>query len=142
MSIWAHVNASFRLDNWDCYSEEEINTIFGKSVLWGDDGTGNWDDYDEHPEQYLPCGSEGSLQLSVWRNPDKSHLFSNLVSVFGDLRDYDDASLIEKWFTEVCNSEDLLIRQAVCEVNIPPLVHEMYMWHGEGVEKFSLKYKI
>lgn len=55
-------------------------------------------DYDQHPEKYLPCGSEGSLHMSIWENSNASCVAAYTVSIFGDLRDHDSAMEIIKWF--------------------------------------------
>lgn len=73
-----------------------------------------WDDALENPSKYLPMGSEGSLQKSVWENPDRSCMDSYTISIFGDLRDHDSISEIVKWFIEKCNL--LWVRNAVITV--------------------------
>lgn len=87
----------------------------------------DWKDYDEHPEQFMPTGSEGSLQRLVWENPDKSCMASYTVTVFGDLRDYDDQQAIREWFDGVC--EKCFIRQAVCNCMVDGT---SYTWEWKG----------
>lgn len=121
MSQWTHVNASFRLNSIGRYDDEELINIFGKSV-------GFWDmdkiEYDENwevadKEKYLPMGSEGSLKMSIWHNPDTSCMASTTVSVFGDLRDYNSFDEIEEWFNRCCDAfGNFGIRQAVCQVDV------------------------
>lgn len=71
-----------------------------------------WDAYDANGDAFLPCGSEGSLERSVWVNPDPSSVPSYAVSVFGDLRDYEDLDAICEWFERACSR--LWVRSAVC----------------------------
>ena len=119
MSEWMHVSAIFRLDSFGRIEDEEIIKISGKQVdFWHM----NEIEYDENyevkdKEQYLPMGSEGTLKMSIWHNPDKSSLASTTVSVFGDLRDFWDFDEIESWFNRCCNSfgKTTGVRQAVCQ---------------------------
>ena len=60
-------------------------------------------------------GSEGSLQISVWDNPDKNCANAYTVSIFGDLRDHDNPQEIINWFKSKINN--LWIRQAVITVS-------------------------
>lgn len=63
-------------------------------------------------------GSEGSLKISIWHNPNGNSLASTTVSVFGDLRDYggkEDIKNLKTWFDECC--EQCFIRQAVMQID-------------------------
>jgi hypothetical protein len=115
MSVWTHVAAVFRVDDFRFEGKQrpDFEKIFGKSCLWGSPSK-VWADYHKHPEQYLPCGSEGSLEMSVWENPNKEDITAYSISVFGDLRDYSNIKKIEKWFDECCKK--LWIRQAVITI--------------------------
>lgn len=118
MSQWTHVNASFRLNSLGIISDEMITENFGKSVdyygMYGIEYDENWEVKEK--EKYLPMGSEGSLEISIWHNPDTSCMASTTVSVFGDLRDYGSFEEIEEWFNKCCSS--FSIRQAICQVNV------------------------
>ena len=117
MSTWTHVAGVVRVDairmgmttgpNWD--------DIFGKEALW-ESSPYVWKDVDEHPEKYMPCGSEGTLQKTVWENPEKSCAAAYTVSIFGDLRDWYDIDAIIEWFKKIVKSEDLWVRSAVITV--------------------------
>lgn len=74
----------------------------------------NFDETDR--AKILPIGSEGTLEMSIWHNPDGGCLASTTVSVFGDLRDYggDDIEKLKQWFNECC--EAFVTRQAVMHV--------------------------
>ena len=114
MSVWTHVAAIFRVDSLRFANEDfDFGKVFGKECLWRSDSK-TWDDQRANPDSYLPTGSEGSLRISVWDNPDKHHLAAYTVSVFGDLRDYDDVDALGKWFRKTCRKT--WIRQAVCHV--------------------------
>lgn len=118
MSQWTHVNASFRLNSIGKIDDETLINIFGKSVSYFGmneiEYDENWEVKDK--EKYLPMGSEGSLKMSIWHNPDTSCVASTMVSVFGDLRDYGSFDEIEKWFNRCCDK--VFLRQAVCQVKV------------------------
>ena len=89
MSRWTHVAAIFRIDSIGEISDNEIIEQFGRTIDWGEMADFDYDDSDEWVQQeFLPMGSEGSLQMSIWHNPIKNEMASTTVSVFGDLRDY------------------------------------------------------
>lgn len=121
MSQWTHVNASFRLNSLGRTNDEDLIRIFGKPVdyyhmdeIEYDD---NWEVKDK--EKYLPMGSEGTLEMSIWHNPSESCMASTTVSVFGDLRDFSSFDEIEKWFNRCCDTVGKFgIRQAVCQVQV------------------------
>lgn len=122
MSQWTHVASCFRIDSFGEISDEQIYNVFGKFV--SDD---DWDDAEENPSEYLPCGSEGSLNISIWHNPSKHSIASTTVMAFGDLRDYNDVEALEEWFNKVCSG--FMIRQAVMEIDV------------EFKGKYTLNYK-
>lgn len=112
MSIWTHVAAIIRIDSIKGFdigpqSKEELEKVLGPVAEF--DGTD-----EEWNACTLPCGSEGSLQYVIWENEDEHCVSAFTVSVFGDLRNYDETESIEKWFNEFCGKFSGLIRQAVC----------------------------
>ena len=121
MSNWTHVAGIIRVDyiKWDEDTPElDFDKLIGKECHDYD----AFVDADKHPELYLPMGSEGSLQKSVWINPDDSCCPRYVVSIFGDLRDHDSADEIIEWFKSKCefiNDEEVYggwIRQATITV--------------------------
>lgn len=146
MSVWTHVAAVFRIDgiklesavNGSINGRPSIDwdKITGKAIYDGDwlsdddyerqKIRDSWDEYDRHPSRFMPTGSEGSLQRLLWVNPDMYCAAHYTVTVFGDLRDYDDHEAIHKWFDEVCAK--CCIRQAVCHCNVSG---PTYMWEYE-----------
>lgn len=111
MSNWTHVAAIARIDHILCFSPEELDfeKLFGKTVNYGSP-------YElfvealEHPDSFLPYGSEGSLEMSVWTNPSPEDVTRYTVSIFGDLRDHDDPESVVRWFRK--KLKWLLVRQA------------------------------
>lgn len=120
MSQWLQVAAIARIDSlrFNPVSIEEatekFETVFGKECSWD---SRNFDDAFEHPESYLPMGSEGSLAMSVWVNPDTHCLDSYTVSIFGSLRDRDeeDAKQIIEWFKNKVSS--IATRNAIIDID-------------------------
>ena len=128
MSNWTHVVGTIRIDclRGFCEDEPDFDEIFGKECRWKDDNS-IWNDAEENPQNYLPMGSEGSLHKIVWENPDKSHISSYMVTVFGDLRDHDYPEDIIDWFKGICSK--LWVRNAVIEV-----ANE---WYGTRVYSYN-----
>ena len=66
MSRWTHVAAIFRIDSIGEISDNEIIEQFGRTIDWGEMADFDYDDSDEWVQQeFLPMGSEGSLQMSI-----------------------------------------------------------------------------
>jgi len=89
MSIWTHVNSSIRFDHMHGLQDK---FDFGRIINY--DTEGNWD-------TIVPCGSEGSLEISIWENPDKSCMAAYTVNIFGDLRDYENDKEIINYFNSI-----------------------------------------
>lgn len=107
MSNWTHVAGIIRVDG---LGFVDFDKLLGKECLW-ESPEEVWDDMRNNSDDYLPMGSEGSLQKSVWINPDEHSLAAYTVSIFGDLRDHNSAKEIVDWFKKKC--EGLWIRNAV-----------------------------
>lgn len=116
MSNWSHVAAIARIDHMALFGMPELNfeEIFGKEILYESDEE-LWEEATEHPERFLPMGSEDSLRMSVWVDPDPHALARYTVSIFGDLRSHDDSDGIIEWFK--AKLEGLPIRQACITVH-------------------------
>ncbi len=121
MSNWTHVAGIIRIDFIrlkESFEDEYLNAlhdIFGKEVTF-ESSSELWDEAYEHPERFLPLGSEGSLEMDVWVNPNKSSIAALTVSIFGDLRDHDSPDEIVEWFKDKCENSDIMIRNAVITV--------------------------
>lgn len=115
MSDWTHVAGVIRVNQIkldEHVPDLNFEELIGKEVRFSDESD-IWADARKHPEKYLPMGSEGSLRMSVWTNPDISHVARYTVSIFGDLRDYDTPETIIEWFKKKCEDEELSVRDAV-----------------------------
>ena len=103
MSNWTHVAGIVRVDCMrGLVKEPDFEQIFGKELSY-EDLDEVFEDAEAHPEKYLPIGSEGSLNMSVWTNPCEMDIAAYTVSIFGDLRDHHDPDAIIDWFKEKCS---------------------------------------
>ena len=132
MSSWVHVCGVMRIDDLRLRDgNPDFDELIGKECLFNDNYE-VWEDAESNPDKYLPMGSEGSLQKSVWINPDKNCIAAYTVTIFGDLRDCyeDDAKKIIQWFKE--KAENLLVRNAVICVEYE-YGNKIETWtYGEG----------
>ena len=147
MSVWTHVAAVFRIDGFrdgvdgytvNCRFKPNWDKVTGKAIYDGDWCTDDdyerekmerdWKAYRKHPSRFMPTGSEGSLQRLVWNNPDAFDMARHTVTIFGDLRDYEDYKAIEEWFRSVC--EKCYVRQAICHCDVSGDVHT-FVWGKE-----------
>lgn len=136
MSQWLQVAAIARIDSFRFNHDstepaiKRFEAVFGKECLWGH---GDFDDAFDHPENYLPMGSEGSLTMSVWENPDISSLAAYTVSIFGSLRDQDEeyAEYIINWFKDKVSS--LATRNAVIDVEVDGYSHKIWTYNPDNL---------
>lgn len=135
MSIWSHVAAIVRVDDLRGLGvdEPDWDDIFGKECLL-ESPSEVWDEADEHPERYLPMGSEGSLRKSVWVNPDQSSMDSYTVSIFGDLRDHTDVDGLINWFKDIVTNK-VWTRQASITIDNILYRPETITWVYTGKEE-------
>lgn len=124
MSRWTHVAGIIRIDDLPFLGENNWMEYFGKEVHFSSP-MDVWKDLDEHPEDYLPTGSEGSLHSSLWKNPDDHSLAAYTLMIFGDLRDYDTPEKIIEWFKEKLSGIPV-VRQAVITVETEGLEPVVY----------------
>jgi len=115
MSNWTHVAGIIRVDGFrvGADTEPDWDSIIGKELHYEDEFE-KWEEAEDHPEYFMPLGSEGSLTKSIWTNPDKDCIAAYTVSIFGDLRDHDDPDTIVKWFKDKCSK--MFVRQATITV--------------------------
>jgi len=118
MSQWTHVNGSIRIDHLKVMSDyTDLNSRF--KTCGFTDGEIEW------KECNVPCGSEGSIQVNIWENPNDHHLAAYTVNFWGDLRDYDDEKEIVDWFTKIIKSH--MIRDAVMTIGIEYQSYSVYV---------------
>jgi len=88
MSIWTHVNGNIRFDGFEYNFLPQIH------------------DYE------LPCGSEGPLEYH-YQITGTGFVLANLT-VWGDLRDYDNVDEIIQWIKEI--TKNRIIRSGLFEI--------------------------
>lgn len=104
MSNWTHVAGIIRLDRIRILyknNEPDFDEIIGKELLFTD-SMEKWNDQVKNRDKYMPTGSEGSLNKSIWTDPDVSNMAAYTISIFGDLRDHRDNEEILLWFIDRC----------------------------------------
>ena len=134
MSVWTHVAGVIRIDaiRFDPNNIPDFDAIFGKEWTFDDmwDNEPVYIEFERFPERFMPNGSEGSLQKSVWVNPDRSSMASYVVTIFGDLRDYDTPNAVAEWFEECC--EKVSVRQAVIAIETEGRLPIFYKYKDGG----------
>ena len=121
MSSWIHVSGVFNIDGIRDLTNEERNMSFeqlmdeklGKEVSF-DDIWLHEAEIESHTEEYLPLGSEGSLQKSICFNNVVDSINIGAITIFGNLRGCYDVDKYIEWFKKKC--ELFWIRQAVVTV--------------------------
>ena len=101
---------------------EDMKALLGNTVTYEDEESA-WDACN------VPQGSEGSLQYEI--SEVGEGLVWLTVSIWGDLRDYENVSEIEEWFNKVTTTSPpgVMVRSAILEA------------HTEGRERKVLQYK-
>jgi len=129
MSQWTHVCGCIRFDAIRGVPGQNIESLkkaLGNTVSYGDPKE-KWDACD------VPCGSEGSLQYSIYENPSLSSIAAYTVSVHGDLRNYDSVDEIEKWLNRVTENWNKMIRQVVFHIRVEGIKETIFWWDGEKI---------
>lgn len=116
MSIWTHVTGVIRLETGLKLDDDDIENLIGKRILYRAPKELK-DEYKEHPERFIPKGSNGSLNFHVYNHDNKYELPSCIISIFGDLEDYADSDAIIEWFKSRVKSSIYTVRQACITVS-------------------------
>lgn len=155
MSHWVHVAAIVRLDALRALHDDasflnDVKEHFGKSTK---DYPFDWDDQEkveaycnainesfEHPDEWLPAGSEGTCEMQVYEEPDPCSMSAYTVSIYGDLRDVDTGEHIIEWFkgklsNEALENKRFWVRQAVITVEEEASGNTLLWAWGEGEQE-------
>mgnify|MGYP000358827723 CR=1 FL=1 len=122
MSVWTHVVSDFIVKDFKRLTDEKIYNIIGRE---GEPGER------DASIKYLPMGSEGSLKADITRFKDRL-----LISVFGDLRSYENFDEIKSWFNECCKS--LKVEQAFCKADCYPVYIHLEHPKPESAESMRI----
>jgi len=133
MSQWSHINGSIRVDGLGGLIPKPLFGDLFKTVDY-DDPEEKWD------ECNVPCGSEGSVQINIWQNPNPSCMAQYTINVFGDLRNYSDVQEVANWFEKIVKKSGLLIRSAVltCAVEFNALHTFVYVNNDEPIKVYTI----
>lgn len=106
MSYWTYVNGTVRIDSEKKISDKDFEQIFGKICIW-DSPQEVWDDWENHREDYLPMGSEGSLIYRprlMTRIPNSNYPYRYKVKICGNLRSFSNWHIIYNWIKKCENT--------------------------------------
>lgn len=100
---WIHVAGIMRSRELRVlFPDPDFDELFGKEFDYDDEFA--LEDAKKHPEKYLPNDGDGSLHMSIWKNPDINEIDSYAVSIFGDLKNFEGTPHdIINWFQGKCN---------------------------------------
>lgn len=148
MSQWTHVAGMIRVDGMGPIigmspedEEKEIRRILGHTCHFNSPRE-DWD------KCSVPCGSEGSIQYEVSIHSSKNSLYRGAVTIWGDLRNYDEDASIGKWFKGVLeeltfNAETrnpFSIRDAILSIDVEGSPNKVILtWSGNKVVKTKVK---
>jgi len=102
MSVWTHINGSIRIDNISNKTRTSLATI------------------DLALKKNIPTGSEGNIEYRISKIIDEDAQDVFQVSIFGDLRDYENYQEVKEWFYSICDKFN--IRQAILQVQCGDIV--------------------
>ncbi len=122
MSIWTHVAGIVRVDGIG-----SVTPPIPKFNTW------QWEDDDATIDACdVPAGSEGSLYVEIWEAKENS-VAKYTVSVFGDLRDYDDEEAIIAFFNKITSKgyAPIGVRGGVFTVKVEGKSGRSFAWVDE-----------
>ena len=108
MGFWTQatgtINGEFAMVVTEDKASKYISDVIGKELVWdetrdSDEQIAEWEYAFEHPELYLPLGSEGSLRYKCTYD---SHTGAYQIDIFGSLRDEIYTRRVIKWFIDLC----------------------------------------
>lgn len=139
MSTWTHVAGLIRYDDVRCINTgllSKYKEALGQTFIFEDDED-KWDSCN------VPAGSEGSIQWVLRENPDLGSADSYTVSIFGNLRNFNNLDEIETWFKRCVENNDFLVRQAILHAYVE--FGESKIWvlsvNSDGTKRVKLASK-
>jgi len=135
MSQWTHVNASIRFDMTSF--GEKYKPQLGEMILWDDDGYNDDDGIDDR--YFIPEGSEGSLQYKIWEGTREYSAANCTVSIWGDLRSYDNVEEILEYFNKIVEGKS--IRSGVLEIEVAAKFCKVFRYQLVSLSTEAIIYK-
>ena len=123
MSFWTHVNGAIRVDSTPL-TNEEVKNLFKTCTFYGTEK--------EWLECNVPRGSEGSIEISIWFNPCEKDNRRMVITMFGDLRGYEEHQHEDflEWLNKLIDDNTLWVRDGVLTLN------EKVYRYDDDLEKF------
>lgn len=137
---WLHVNGCIRIDSLRWVTPDPtlnlIQELLGDIIKYDHVGLFGTK-HGERPDSPIPCGTEGSLEYEIIVNPDPNTVVAYTIPIWGDLRHYTNIAEVEDWFYNIVRHEDLIMRQAVLQIddnngNVKVLYHNATSEEGES----------
>lgn len=119
MSQWTHVAGVVRFDGIAGMMPEPV---LGNTVSY-EDPERKWS------ECNVPMGSEGSLSHNMVTSSRDSDLARWVATIWGDLRDYDNADEIIEYFKRIVNGQ--MIRSGVFKIDVEGSPTRVFFYDGE-----------
>ena len=162
MSFWTYVKSEFIFDSFYLHdnkikiNEKFLDEVFGKTVRYTDWNDELIKDVEENPDNYLPCGSEETLEKEVWTerclnaesesiDHGRYKLNRERVKVTGSLRDFWATEPIIKWFKRVCNHPSIGYAWVIIDRGAGPdmemVIYENLVGNDSDFHEYTLKEK-
>lgn len=114
MSLWTHVNGALRIDNIN-YTLEPVSVRKYKKELKSLFKTVSFKGLPyEWAACNVPCGTEGSLNVSIWVANDGEMA---TINFFGDLRGFTDTDGVIEWIDNIIIDNSLSVRDGIMHMN-------------------------
>lgn len=114
MSLWTHVNGALRIDNIN-YTLEPVSVRKYKKELKSLFKTVSFKGLPyEWAACNVPCGTEGSLNVSIWVANDGEMA---TINFFGDLRGFTDTDGVIEWIDNIIINNSLSVRDGIMSMN-------------------------
>lgn len=125
MSVWTYVYSEIKCEA----PMDALRKIdFGREVLF-ESPQEVWNDCELNPQNYLPTGSEGSLQvkIEIGSYPNSKGIYKATIKICGNLRDYAHEHYVVQWFIDkVFCLRDVHVKSA--RIDATGLGHEKWFY--------------
>ena len=143
MSVWTHIIGSIYIDTMAFLGknfEKVLKEKFGRTVSFSDSQR-KWNRCN------VPRGSEGSIQYKIIRGGESGTSYSGgekeavdyrwIVTIWGDLRDYDTPKEIIQWIEQA--TKGLFVREGIIKLYVEGQDHIILRHTSKGWEQITAK---